>query len=108
MAVNDVLRSVVDTASLQNKGIERLRESVAEMKEAIAQEQTKLVASQDKLASSIEVLTIQVGHLSEGMTDLRLLSREILQAINQDRQNIAELVRLAQQQQTSIQLLSRQ
>lgn len=120
MSTTDTLRSLVDMASLQNRSIERLRESIDEFRQTMSDSNNRLVASielmDERLGNRIDALTVQVTQFSSGMDELKQLSRQILQAIerqnqaidghltiaNRQAENISQLIELAKLQQAAV------
>ncbi|MBD2019918.1 hypothetical protein H6F43_06920 [Leptolyngbya sp. FACHB-36] len=95
MSTNDTLRSLVDMAGLQNRSIERLRDSVEELRNLLGD-------SNNRLIGSIDALTVQVGSFASSMNELKGLMRQLTLETQQQNEvakrqaeNIAELIQLA-------------
>lgn len=90
--------SLIDLASMQNRSIEALRETIQE-----ARAETN--SSIDNLATEVTKLAVNVGQMNQGISELRKAIDGHLIVAREQSANISQLIDLAKQQQATVEKL---
>ena len=103
------LETLVEFAAVQKTSLDRLTESIQTTNENLSGSINLLTAGLDTLTARVDTIAVQVAGFGSGMNELKGLSRQILQAIDSEREvakqqadNVAQLIELAKQQQTTV------
>lgn len=105
------LETLVD-ASIQRESLDRLAQSIQATNENLSGSINLLTARLDTLTARVDTIAVQVASFGSGLNELKGLTRQVVQAINDEREvakqqadNVAQLIQLAHQQRADIERL---